>query len=196
VADPTPTVDWLARIRDGDADAAEEVFARYAQRLTLLAEQHLSRKLAGRLDGEDVVQSVFRTFFRRSSAGEFRIDSSAQIWKLLVHITVRKAQALGRRETAQRRDVTAEVGGGDANLLETVGREPGPQEAAALVDEIEAILHGLPELYCHVLQMRLQGHEVAAIASDLGVSRQTVYRALHLLQQRLTRDALGDGTPR
>ena len=74
MADVEPVAEWLQRWRSGDAQAAEQLFTRYARRLTGLAEQHLSRKLAGRLDGEDVVQSVFRTFFRRSAAGEFRIE--------------------------------------------------------------------------------------------------------------------------
>src|SRR5262245_34433015 len=74
--------------RDEDAQVVALLFERYARRLAHLAEQHLSRKLAGRLDGEDVVQSVFRTFFRRSALGEFRIDSSDQIWRLLVKMTV------------------------------------------------------------------------------------------------------------
>src|SRR3712207_1415308 len=62
----------LRRLREGDPQAEQELFARYARVLTRLAEQHLSRKVAAREDGEDVVQSAFRTFFRRSGAGEFR----------------------------------------------------------------------------------------------------------------------------
>ena len=52
------------------------------------------------MDADDIVQSVFRTFFRRAQAGEFRIDSSAQLWQLLVRITVLKAQhQAGRKVT-------------------------------------------------------------------------------------------------
>src|SRR6516162_16394 len=110
----SPISDLVERLRDGDPQAAEEIFARYAQRLTALAEQHLSRKLAARLDGQDVVQSVFRTFFRRSAAGEFRIDSSDELWRLLVQITLQKARAKARHHTAAVRDVTAEAPGGGA----------------------------------------------------------------------------------
>jgi RNA polymerase sigma-70 factor (ECF subfamily) len=183
-----PVSELVGRLQSGDSRAAEELFARYAQRLVRLADQHLSRKLAGRVDGEDVVQSVFRTFFRRSDRGEFRIDSSAQIWQLLVKITIRKARAKARHHTADRRDAGAEVrGGDDAPLAEAAAHDPSPEEAAVFVDQIESLLRGLPELYCHILDMRLQGHGVTDIAPRLGVSRQTVYRALDLLQQRLTR---------
>ena len=86
-----------------------EVFARYARRLALLAARRLSQRVAARADGEDVVQSVFRTFFRRCARGDFRIDGSADLWRLLVTITVRKARASARRHTAGRRDVNAEA---------------------------------------------------------------------------------------
>jgi RNA polymerase sigma-70 factor (ECF subfamily) len=174
-------------LRGGDPRAAEEICARYAQSLTRLAEEQLSRKLAARLDGEDVVQSVFRTFFRRSAGGEFRIDSSAELWRLLVQITLRKARAYGRQHTAGVRNVAAEAPGGAALLAEAVAHEPGPAEAAALVDQIEALLRGLPALYCDLLQLRLEGHSVSDTAARLGVSRRTVHRGLRLLQERLTR---------
>jgi RNA polymerase sigma factor (sigma-70 family) len=174
-------------LRGGDPQAAEEIFARYAQRLTQLAEQQLSHKLAARLDGADVVQSVFRTFFRRSAEGEFRIDSSAELWRLLVQITLQKARAYGRQHTAGVRDVALEAPGGAVLLIETVAHEPGPAEAAALVDQIEELLRGLPALYCDLLRLRLEGHSVSDTATRLGVSRRTVHRGLRLLQERLIR---------
>jgi len=184
---PNPTAELVARLQAGDPQAADEVFARYAQRLVCVAEQQLSRKLAGRLDGADVVQSVFRTFFRRSAGGEFRIDSSAELWRLLVQITLRKARAYGRQHTAGVRDVAAEAPGGAAFLAEALAHEPGPAEAAALVDQIEALLRGLPPLYCDLLRLRLEGNSVSDTAARLGVSRRTVHRGLRLLQERLTR---------
>jgi RNA polymerase sigma-70 factor (ECF subfamily) len=187
-----PLAELTSRLRSGDLRAAELLFARYARRLTCLAEAHLSRRVARRADGEDVVQSVFRTFFRRSAAGEFRIDNSAELWRLLVRITVRKAQATGRRHTAAVRDVAAEAEGGEAWLLEAVSHEPDPAEAAALVDGIEAALRGLPALYGHVLERRLQGDGTGEIAAGMGVSRRTVERALKLLAERLKRSAAGE----
>jgi RNA polymerase sigma-70 factor (ECF subfamily) len=179
------TAELVKRWQGGDSQAAQELFARYSQRLVRLAEQHLSRKVAGRLDGEDVVQSVFRTFFRRSSQGEFRIDTSSQLWRLLVQITLRKARAKGREHTAAKRDVAAEAADGDALLLKALTREPGPDEAAAFMDQIETLLRGLPELHGRVLEMRLQGYSPTEISQELHMARMSVYRVLRLLQERL-----------
>lgn len=176
--------DAVRGLRDGDAIAADALFSLYAWRLTRVAERHLSSRLARRLDSEDVVQSVFRTFFRRSAAGEFRIDTTAQLWRLLVTITLRKVAANARYHTAAARDIAAEDGG-NSWMAEAVAREPGPVEAATLVDQIEALLRGLPPFFCQVLDLRLQGCGSVETAERLGVSRQTVYRALQLLQERL-----------
>jgi RNA polymerase sigma-70 factor, ECF subfamily len=183
--DASPT-ELVQRLRQGDPQATDELFAQYSRRLSRLAEQHLSRKVAGRVEGDDVVQSVFRTFFRRCAHGEFQIDSRVQLWRLLVKITVQKARMQGRRHTAASRDVGAEQRGDDAEWLLTLAdRGLGPEEMVILMDQIEVLLQGLPAVYCQVLEQRLQGNSVADISRRLGISRQTAYRILNLLKERL-----------
>jgi len=182
-AEPRIT-DLLPLLPAGDDQAARAIFDRYSDRLVRLAGQHLSRRLAGRVDGEDIVQSAFRTFFRRGNEGEFRIDSSAQLWQLLVRITILKARAKARYHTAGVRDAGAERPA-DAGTFDPTAYNPGPEEAAALVDQVEVLLRGLPPLYGQLLGLRLEGRTVTDVADDLGVSRQTVHRALNLLQDRL-----------
>jgi len=167
-----------------DEQVARAIFVQYSNRLVRLAESNLSSKLAGRVDPEDVVQSVFRTFFRREGEGEFQIDCSAQLWQLLVKITILKVRAKARYHTAAMRDAGME-GSIDSGNLEPIGREPGPADAAELVDQIDALLKGLPPLYAQLLGLRLQGRNVSETADELGVSRQTVHRALNVMQDRL-----------
>jgi RNA polymerase sigma-70 factor (ECF subfamily) len=186
----THITDLLPGLAVGDDEAARVVFDRYSARLVRLADQHLSRKLAGRVDGEDVVQSVFRTFFRRGNEGEFRIDGSAQLWQLLVKITILKARAKARHHTAAMRDAAAEQADGFA-AFDPASCEPGPDDAVALVEQVEVLLHNLPPLYGQLLGLRLQGRNVTEVADELKVSRQTVHRALNLLQDRLTAMAEG-----
>jgi DNA-directed RNA polymerase specialized sigma24 family protein len=54
-----------------------------------------------------------------------------------------------------------------------------------LAEQIEALLKDLPQSYREVFDRRLQGEPVAQIAGEMQISRQTVYRVLDLLQQRL-----------
>jgi RNA polymerase sigma-70 factor (ECF subfamily) len=183
----TSIPDLLLRLRAGDPQAAEQLFARYVAQLTRLAEEHLSRKLAGRVEGEDVVQSVFRTFFRRCVRGDFQIDGSSQLWRLLVLVTLRKVAARARGLRGEPVLASGLASDGVQLLSEHVASGPGPEDAVILVDEIESLLHGLPALHGRVLELRLAGYDVAEIARQLGVYRQTVYRVLQLLGHRLER---------
>lgn len=158
------------------------VFTEYAGRLAALAQKHLSAKLHSRVDGEDIAQSVFRTFIRRRRAGEFAIDSSTELWKLLARITVRKAQAKGRHHTAGMRDV-----GNEKNLEQTsmAADAPTPEDAVLVDDEIQRILDGLPEQYATILGMLLEGESRANVAQHLNLSRMTIHRVIKVLKKRL-----------
>lgn len=177
----------IPRVRAGDQAAAEKVFDRYAQQLARLAEQHLSRRIAQRVEGEDVVQSVFRTFFQRAERGEFQIRSSDQLWKLLVTITVRKARMQARRHSAEKRNVELESDD-PAALIAAIDREPGPDEAKILDDEIDRVLSGMPssqqELYRRVLELKLAGHSNREIAAQLELVSRNVDRMLNRLESR------------
>ena len=105
-------------------------------------------------------------------------------------ITLAKVRDLARRHTAAKRDVQAEVGGGSDWMLESLAGEPGPVEAAALVDQIETILCGLPDAHGEILALALEGYSRTEIAEKMNVSRQTVYRVLTLLRERLERTEL------
>ena len=73
-----------------------------------------------------------------------------------------------------------------ADGFDPVAAEPGPDEAVALVDQIDVLLRDLPPVYGQVLGLRLQGRNVTDVADELKLSRQTIHRALNLLQERLT----------
>jgi DNA-directed RNA polymerase specialized sigma24 family protein len=183
---PDALTDLIKRFQGGDNEAADQLFASYAKKLARIADHHLSARLAGREGGEDVVQSALRTFFRRHRESQFRIDSSAELWRLLVTITIRKARAKVRYHTAGIRDVGAERADPDEMaLLQATARAPGPDEATALVDQIETLLRGLSPEYGRILGMLLEGQRKADIARELSISRTSVHRVLNEFRRRL-----------
>jgi hypothetical protein len=59
----------LARLRRGEVDAASELYRKYAERLTRVAQRQTATNLASRFDPEDVVQSVPTTCRTPRSCG-------------------------------------------------------------------------------------------------------------------------------
>jgi DNA-directed RNA polymerase specialized sigma24 family protein len=189
----------IQRCRDGDREAFNRLFSHYAGRLAKVAEAHLHRRLAGRESPEDVVQSVFRTFFRRSTEKNLHIRDSAHLWRLLVQMTVFKARVRWRHHTAESRDIHNEVPGDDIWLAYVASHDPGPAEAAALLDLMETLLRGLDPFHTQVLEMLFHGYSVADIAKQLGKTRQSIYRVRGWLEQRLEQagiDSKHDSTER
>src|SRR5207249_524909 len=80
----------MARLRAGDDGAAAAVFQRFARQLIARARAHLDARLRPKLDPEDVVQSVYRSFFNRYGAGQFELGTWNDLWGLLTVITLRK----------------------------------------------------------------------------------------------------------
>ncbi len=74
----------LNRFRTGEQDAATEIYQRYANRLEALVSSQTGADLKTRFDAEDVVQSVFRTLFRRVSNGLYDVPAGEELWQLLL----------------------------------------------------------------------------------------------------------------
>src|SRR5262245_20820873 len=85
----------LARYRLGDQDAATELYTRYVHRLRALAERRCASSLARCLDADDIVQSIFRTFFRGVRQGFYDVPEGDALWKLLLVIALNKIRAKG-----------------------------------------------------------------------------------------------------
>ena len=90
-AEPSSQI-LLEQLRAGDGRAADAIFHRFARRLVGMARGRLDGRLRQKVDPEDVVQSVFRSFFDRSARGEFDFANWEAVWGLLVLLTVRNTR--------------------------------------------------------------------------------------------------------
>lgn len=181
------SADLLARYSDGDESAATEMFRRYVERLTLLARSRMSPKLAARIDPEDVVMSAYRSFFVGARRGQFSLRRSGDLWRLLVSITLHKLYRGAKRHTAEMRSVDLErhIPQGLDVTGTALSREPTPDEAVALADELEAVMSQLDSFAQRVLELRLQGERLAEIAADTGRSERSVRRSMETIRRQL-----------
>lgn len=174
----------LQRYRDGREDGAAGIYSRYVQRLRAFVRARCSPQLAARVDADDIVQSAFRSFFRAAHTGVYQVPDDADLWQLLLTITLNKLRAQGVYHHAAKRDVRL------TTSLDQAGQAPdvaAPQDELAdayLQMVFEESLAKLPPAHRALVELRLQGHDVAGIARQVGRSKRTVER---MLQQALAR---------
>src|SRR5580692_9156029 len=101
----------LARFRRGSEDAATQIYLRYAERLRALARSRCSPTLASRVDADDIVQSVFRSFFQAAQLGSLQITTGEDLWRILLGIALNKIRNEHSFHHAAKRDVRLTSGG-------------------------------------------------------------------------------------
>lgn len=175
----------LKQYRRGFDDAPTQLYLRYAERLRSLAARESSPGLAARIDPDDIVQSVFRTFFRRAAEGQYDVPEGEEIWKILLVIALNKIRGLGDFHRAARRDMRRTVTGEtyDRAIEEEAGRQESALTILRLV--IDEILNSLPPSHRPIVELRIEGYEVAEIAERTQRSKRTVERVLQEFRQRL-----------
>jgi RNA polymerase sigma-70 factor (ECF subfamily) len=187
----------MVELQGGDGDAARRLFAHFADRLIGLAHRRLDRRVRPKVEAEDVVQSVFKSFFKGQGEGRFDLSGWDNLWGLLVCITLRKCVRTNQRFRGPRRDVQREASPSAADerdsRWEGLSREPTAEEAAVLAETLEQILLGLPEREKPVCQLRLQGSTLPEISAQVGLTEYTVQGILKKIRKRL--QSLRDDMP-
>ena len=164
-------------------DGPRRLYDEYAEQLIRLATRNIAPGLRRRFDGEDVVQSVFRTFFRRLESKKLRIRRSEELWKLLVSITLCKTRSHSRRHTAECRDVKLEMPLGEKDRV--TAPKASVEDLLALWEEIQLVVDGLPDRTMEIISRRIEGQDKTEIAAALNITRQTVHRLLRIVEARL-----------
>ena len=183
------SVRLLKRWQAGDEQAADEIFDRYLQRLLALARSRLSDRLKRRLDADDVVQSVYRSFFRNAKEERYTLKRSGDLWRLLAAITMHKTINQIEFHHAAKRSVSDEEswphGDPAAYAGKLLAERPSVDDASMLTDEIESVMQTLKPVERQVLTLRLQDRGSDEIASEVGRSTRTVRRILERIRSVL-----------
>ena len=180
-------------LRAGDSRIEYEFWERYGSALERLAEQYLSPQLRARFGPEDVVQSACRTFLRRVRGGEFQLDDSSALWRMLAAITVNKVRERARYHRRQRRSIDQEIrfsasrDDSWAGRLDPADPHGSPADAAAFTEQLEQLLATLDEEERPIVILKLEDLTNDEVALRLNLSERTVRRKLKHIQARLVR---------
>ena len=180
----------------GSEDAAAELYGRYAERLDFLAARGLGSDMRSLVGSDDVVQSTFRTFFRRAAVGEYEVPDGSVLWSLLVTITLNKIRALGVHYRRKKRSVSRTLHL-EAEIDDVAGGDDIACHLLRLV--IDELVGTLPEAHRRIIHLQIEGWNVGGIAAETQRSRRTVERVLQQFRIQLKEmisDESNDGIQR
>lgn len=176
---------WLDDIiekKDGYESAAVEEFA---DRLLRLARSRLPMRIQQRVDPEDIVQSVFKSFFVRHEAQKFTFREASDVWRLLAAITWHKVQRTIRFNQQLERDVQKEVNETAPSHARPCD-DPTASSLVVMMELTDQIMDRLPQKHQEILRLRMEEYSIDEISEAIGVSSRTVDRALALVRKVAT----------
>lgn len=159
------------RLLAGEEAACTEVFRAYNCRLIglMIAKQNEDDSLRSKFDPEDVVQSAFKTFFRRARAGEFsdKEGGDFQLWNLLAVICKNKLNDRRKWFHAQKRDANSEMALID-ELQMALSKEPTPDDVGSFEEMVRLVMDQLDDRGRLVFELWLARFSVAETALKIG----------------------------
>ncbi len=196
MADTFAFVDFVRRIRSGDGEAAAELVRRYEPLIRREVRLQLEDDRLERLfDSMDVCQSVLKSFFVRTAAGQFDLDDPGQLIRLLVTMARNKLASAARREHQQKRDYRRTDADEDALAGLAVG-DPSPSRMLEFRDLIEQVRLRLSPDERSLADLRGEGltwEEIAVRVGGNGQARRVQFsRAMDRVATDLKLDQDGD----
>ena len=188
---------WIDRIKVGDSVAANQIWQHYFDRLVRAVRQRLYGQNRAVSDEEDIVLSVFESFYVAAEGGRFPdLTDRDDLWRLLLTMAARKV--IDKR----RHDQRARRGGGipvysidddDNSVIEIIGSEPSPDMVLMMQESISQLFShlGVGQLQ-ELAGAKLEGYSNAEIAKRFDCSERTIERRLHLIREKLQQDLLSE----
>lgn len=183
--DENASLELVARLKQGDQRAWEELYARYHDRLLLAARTRLGQGLRRFLQSEDILQSVALEAFRDLRAFEYRGKGSLD--RFLHRLVLNKIRDRADTFGAQKR--SGAVALDDARLDEIAEPERADigYRDGERYEQLERCLAALPDDLREVLLLRkIDGLGSKEIAERLGKSDDAIRKSYSRAVARLT----------
>ena len=169
---------WLDDLKQGNREPVRLMLERYLHRLVALAEKrlHCLPHLVGY--GEDVALSALKSLCLGVEKGRFpKLMDSDDLLRLLCVMTTRKSIDLQRKKWADANVADEEV------IMEVLSREPSPDEAGEMVDNVNHLLDQLgDEELKQIAEWKVAGWTNQEIAKKLGCVERSVERKLQRIR--------------
>lgn len=189
--------DLLDRVRTGDRSALDSIFSRYRDRLTLMVQLRLDRRLQGRIDPSDVLQDAFLDVIRNLPG--YLADPRAPLFIWLRYVVGMRLKALHRHHLGtKQRDAKLEVSiyqgplpeaNSAALAAQLLGNLTSPSEVAVRAEQmlrLQGTLNSMDEIDREILALRhFEGLSRSEAAQELGIEEAAASKRYLRALQRL-----------
>ena len=159
---------FVAKVRSGDELAAADLVRRYEPLIRREVRLRLEdRRLTRLFDSMDVCQSVLASFFVRTAAGQYDLDSPDQLVKLLVVMTRNKLASAARRQHQERRDQRKSTGAAE-ELDRAASPASSPSQVVANKELLDRFRAELNDEERQIADLRADGLAWGEVAERLG----------------------------
>jgi DNA-directed RNA polymerase specialized sigma24 family protein len=182
---------WIELVKDGDSLAANQIWAMYFERLTRAIRGRLVGQNRAVSDEEDIVLSVFDSFYGAAQAGRFPdLADRDGLWQVLLRMSARKIVDKRRHDGRQRRGGGVKIGHFDNHStsreeLQAVGDSPSPDMILMMKESVEELFSclGVGPLQ-DLAGAKLEGYSNRELARKFECSERTIERRLHLIREK------------
>jgi RNA polymerase sigma factor (sigma-70 family) len=182
---------WIDLVKHGDSVAANRIWHHYFNRLVRAVRQRLYGQNRAVSDEEDVVLSVFNSFYSAVEKGRFPdLSDRDDLWQLLLRMSARKVVDKRRHDRRQRRGGQVQLhsldhSGDDETVIEAIGDEPSPEMVLMMQEAVEQFFShlGVGQLR-DLAGAKLEGYSNAELARRFQCSERTIERRLHLIREK------------
>lgn len=182
---------WIDLVKAGDSAAAAHLWQHYFDRLVNQVRRRLMGQNRAISDEEDIVLSVFDSFYIAAEKGRFPdLADRDDLWQLLLRMAGRKVIDKRRHDRRQRRGGSVVLhslnqASDDESVLEVIGNEPSPEMVLMMQESVEQLFShlGVGQLR-ELAGAKLEGYSNAELAARFGCSERTIERRLHLIREK------------
>jgi DNA-directed RNA polymerase specialized sigma24 family protein len=180
--------DFIGRIRAGDDHAAKELVQQYEPIVRReLRFRMTDRRLRRAVDSDDLCQSIWSSFFLRTAAGQYDLETPGQLISLLTAMTKNKFASHSRKQHREKRNVDRLDA--DGNQVECL-TDRGQDTPSGIVSGKELLKYMAGKLSVEELRMaelRRQGLTWAEVAERLGGTAQARRMQMDRAADRIAR---------
>ena len=179
--------DLITRIRAGDHTAAEELVRKFEPVVRREIRLNMTdRRMTRMFDSVDICQSIWSSFFVRVAAGQYDIDSPAQLTNLLMAMARNKLAHQSRRNRYQKRDV-GRIDMGDAPIETVCDNQPSPSDCVSAKELFSKMQSSLTDEERKISDLRRTGLAWEEVANLVGGTAQARRMQLDRAADRVTR---------